>query len=253
MRFLIFLILGLVGQVICFAQSIKPTEQDLRYSKEFERSLLDLWVAEAKKPTPLVVYFHGGGFKKGDKKFFQNNPMLRKYYPKGISFASVNYPFLGQVEGRHLKILNHCVEAIRFLKIHSKKYNLDEESISVMGNSAGALITCHVGHAHNLGIRSIFPIQQPMGTPLITIPFLRKEGPPILVYNRSNRDDRVHHPDNAIFVKKKCDLLGVECQVYGVEGSGLPVLPKEVDVNDLAMEFFKQSWQKQRNKKQNND
>ena len=114
MRFLIILIFGLLGQVICFAQSIKPTEQDLRYSKEFERSLLDLWVADAKKPTPLVVYFHGGGFKKGDKKFFQINPMVRKYYPKGISFASVNYPFLGQVEGRHLKILTIVLRRFSF-------------------------------------------------------------------------------------------------------------------------------------------
>jgi hypothetical protein len=51
-------------------------------------------------------------------------------------------------------------------------------------------------------IRSLFPIQQPMGTPLLTIAYLRKGGPPIFVYNRSDRNDRVHHPDNALFVKK---------------------------------------------------
>ena len=227
---------------VCFGQSIQPTHRNLRYSKEFDRSVLDLWTVKGKKAAPLVVYFHGGGFKTGDKAFFSRSSMLRKYHPQGVAFTSVNYPFLVHVEKDYLKIMNHCAEAIRFLKENSAKYNLDPNRISVSGGSAGAIITCHVGHAHDLGIRSLFPIQQPMGTPLLTIPYLRKGGPPIFVYNRSDRNDRVHHPDNALFVKKKCDLIGVECIAYGVEGSGLPLLPKRSTVNDLAMKFFKKSW-----------
>ena len=93
-----------------------------------------------------------------------------------------------------------------------------------------------------------------MGTPLLTIPYLRKGGPPIFIYNRSGRNDRVHHPDNALFVKKKCDLLGVECTAYGVKGSGLPVVPADKDVNELAMKFFQKSWKKtSRKKKKSND
>ena len=233
----------------CFGQSIQPTHRNLRYSKEFDRSVLDLWTVKVKKPAPLVVYFHGGGFKTGDKSFFSRSSMLRNYHPKGIAFASVNYPFLIHVEKDYLEIMNHCAEAIRFLKENSAKYNLDPNRISVSGGSAGAIITCHVGHAHDLGIRSLFPIQQPMGTPLLTIPYLRKGGPPIFIYNRSGRNDRVHHPDNALFVKKKCDLLGVECTAYGVRGSGLPELPEGKNVSDLAINFFRNSWQKKTKKK----
>ena len=240
--FLPFIYLLFFSLISAFGQAVKPTLTDLRYSDEYERSVLDLWLADSSKPAPLVIYFHGGGFKTGDKKFFQRSPMLQKYFWEGVSFASVNYPFLKQVGGKHLKILDHCPVAIRFLKQNSKKHNLDTEKISVMGNSAGALITCHVGHAFDLGVRSIFPIQQPMGTPLVTIPRLRKGGPPIFVYNRSGPKDRVHHPDNAIFVKRKCDSLGIECIAYGVKGSGLPVLPEGNEVNDLAMKFFQKSW-----------
>jgi len=239
----ILTLLSLLGPV-CFGQSIQPTHRNLRYSKEFDRSVLDLWTVKGKRPAPLVVYFHGGGFKTGDKAFFSRSSMLRQYHPQGVAFASVNYPFLVHVEKDYLKIMNHCAEAIRFLKENSAKYNLDPKRISVSGGSAGAIITCHVGHAHDLGIRSLFPIQQPMGTPLLTIPYLRKGGPPIFVYNRSNRNDRVHHPDNALFVKKKCELLGVECIVYGVKGSGLPVLPADQDIQELAMKFFQDSWKK---------
>ena len=229
---------------ICFGQQLPPTHPDLRYSKEYERSTLDLWVVKGKESAPLVVYFHGGGFKFGDKALFHRSSTLRKYHPRGIAFASVNYPYLKQVGQDYLKIMNHCAEAIRFLKSNSAKYNLDPKRISVSGVSAGALITCYVGHAHDLGIRSLFSIQQPMGTPLLTIPYLRKGGPPVFVYNSSDRNDRVHHPDNALFVKKKCNLLGVDCTAYGVKDSGLSVLPEGVSAGDLAMEFFRKSWKK---------
>jgi predicted esterase len=244
----IFSLLSLLCPV-CFGQPLQPTHRNLRYSKEFDRSVLDLWTVKGKKPAPLVVYFHGGGFKVGDKAFFSRSSMLRKYHPQGVAFASVNYPFLVHVGKDYLKIMNHCAEAIHFLKSNSAKYNLDSDRISVSGGSAGAIITCHVGHAHDLGIRSLFPIQQPMGTPLLTIPYLRKGGPPIFVYNRSGRNDRVHHPDNALFVKKKCDLLGVECTAYGSKGSGLPVLPEGKEINDLAMDFFCDSWKNEGNKR----
>ena len=102
--FLAFIYLLVSGAISSFGQAVNPTLANLRYSGEYERSVLDLWLADSEKPTPLVIYFHGGGFKTGDKKFFQRSPMLRKYFRQGVSFASVNYPFLKQVGGKHLKI-----------------------------------------------------------------------------------------------------------------------------------------------------
>ena len=49
--------------LICYVQSQTPTKTNIRYSQKFERSELDLWLAESKKPTPLVINFHGGGFR----------------------------------------------------------------------------------------------------------------------------------------------------------------------------------------------
>ena len=89
---------------ICFGQQLPPTHPDLRYSKEYERSTLDLWVVKGKESAPLVVYFHGGGFKFGDKALFHRSSALRKYHPRGVAFASVNYPYLKQVGQDYLKI-----------------------------------------------------------------------------------------------------------------------------------------------------
>jgi len=231
----------------CQVQSQKPTKTDIRYSKDFERSILDLWLAESKKPTPLVINFHGGGFRVGDKRIFTKSPMLKKNFPDGVSFASVNYPYVQQVNGNYFKILEHCAESIEFLKKNAKEYNIDINRISIMGNSAGALITCYLGHAKKLGIKSIFPIQQPKGTPLIT-PFFREDGPSVMVYNRSGKADQIHHPDFALMIRKRCEELGIECHAYGVAGTGLDQLPKGENLYDLAMDFFRKSWNEEKRK-----
>ena len=33
----------------------------------YERNVVDLWKAKSERPTPLVVFIHGGGFRGGDK------------------------------------------------------------------------------------------------------------------------------------------------------------------------------------------
>ena len=229
--------------VSCFGQSVSPTKADLRYSKEFERSLLDLWLADSEKPTPLVVNFHGGGFKIGDKRSLQRNQILRSYLPRGVSFASVNYPFIQQVDGNYSRILEHCAESILFIQKNARKFNIDPNRISVMGNSAGALITCYLGHAKKLKIRSIFPTQHPKGPPLL-LPLFRSDGPAVMVYNRSGKGDKIHHPDFAIMVRERCKELGVRCLAYGVRGTGLKTLSDGESIHDLAMEFFQKSWKK---------
>ena len=176
--------------------------------------MLDLWTVKSSKLVPLVVYFHGGGFNHGDKTMFYKNQFLQ-YHAKGVAFASVNYPFLVHADRDHFKIMDHCAEAIRFLQANAKKYNIDKKRISVMGASAGALISCHLGHGHDLSLSSVFAFQQPKGTPLMTYPKLRKDGPPIILYTGSGTNGLIHHPDNAKLVHKRCKELGVKSPSMG--------------------------------------
>ena len=122
----------------CYAQSQAPTKKDIRYSQEFERSILDLWLAESKKPTPLVVNFHGGGFRMGDKGLFNRNPILKNTYR--VSF-DVNY-LVQQVDGNYTKFTLY--KSIRFLKRMPKtKYRYQ----SNFGD--GHLITCYLAMPRN--------------------------------------------------------------------------------------------------------
>ena len=67
MKLLTILLCPLVLLLGSLVSAAEPTHANLRYSKDYDRSVLDLWTVKSSKPTPLVVYFHGGGFNHGDK------------------------------------------------------------------------------------------------------------------------------------------------------------------------------------------
>ena len=52
------------------------------------RQVLDFYRAKSDKPTPVVFYIHGGGWRGGDKK---TNPQA--FLDKGISVAAINYRY----------------------------------------------------------------------------------------------------------------------------------------------------------------
>jgi len=220
----------------------EPTHKNVRYSKEYERSVMDIWTVKSDKPAPLVVYFHGGGFTAGDKQAFHRSPFIKKYHPEGVAFATVNYPFREHTGNSVMAILKHTAEAIKFLRSSARKYNIDSKRISVMGSSAGALISEYLGHGAKLSIRSVFANQQPMGTPILIVPILHKGGPSIVVYNSSGPGDNVHHPDNARAVYNRCKRIGVHCELYGSKQSGLPEVPKGRAIHDVVMKVFYSTW-----------
>jgi acetyl esterase/lipase len=54
-----------------------------------ERHVLDLWKAKSEKPTPLVVFIHGGGFRAGSKDQL-SVALLEGLLAKGISVMAIN-------------------------------------------------------------------------------------------------------------------------------------------------------------------
>jgi acetyl esterase len=124
-----------------------PTAADAKYGPH-ERNVLDFWRAPGEGPRPLIVFIHGGGFVAGDKRQFP--PALqREALAAGISFASVNYRFVGdgtifpapQQDG---------ARAIQFLRSKASEWNIDPKRIGAFGGSAGAGISLWVGYHDDL-------------------------------------------------------------------------------------------------------
>ncbi len=114
-----------------------PTHAGVRYGKH-KRNVLDLYIAESDKPTPLVVYIHGGGFRGGDKRSINAN-LLRQLRAKRVSMAAFNYRLTQTAP--YPAAMHDCARALQFVRYHAKTYNIDRARIAATGGSAGAGIS----------------------------------------------------------------------------------------------------------------
>lgn len=141
------LILGALSPLSATAQEKKqpppqptPTVANLSYGKH-ERQVIDFWQAKSDKPTPLVLYIHGGGWRGGDKSGF-NGTIIKQYLDAGISVAAINYRYIQQAV--EMKIdppvkapLEDAARALQVIRSKAGEWNLDKKRIGATGGSAG--------------------------------------------------------------------------------------------------------------------
>jgi acetyl esterase/lipase len=128
------LALALLSPVV---RADQPKEQlNVPYGKHV-RQVLDFYPAKSDKPTPLVFFIHGGGWRGGDKKF---NP--RPFLSKGISVVAINYRYVqngveDKVEPPVKAPLEDAAHALQFVRSKAKEWNIDKTRIGATGGSAG--------------------------------------------------------------------------------------------------------------------
>lgn len=92
-------------------------------------------------PMPAFVWIHGGGWQGGTKEggARQVAPMVRE----GFVGATIQYRLTG--EAAFPAQIEDCKCAIRYLRAHAEKYNLDPDRIAVGGSSAGGHLVALLG------------------------------------------------------------------------------------------------------------
>ena len=125
-----------------------PTHADVAYGSD-PRNILDLWLVPSKKPTPLLIYIHGGGFRGGDKSKI-NSALIKNMMKEGISVASINYRLTEQgllAKGKNMypAPMHDGARAIQFLRYNASKYNLDKAKFAASGGSAGGCMLMWLG------------------------------------------------------------------------------------------------------------
>ena len=80
------------------------------------------------------MWIHGGGWRQGDKAGVQQKPQA--FVDKGLVFVSINYRFVPQVTVKEMT--GDVAKAIRWVHDHAQDYGGKQDSIFVMGHSAGA-------------------------------------------------------------------------------------------------------------------
>jgi acetyl esterase len=252
-----------------------PTYADVKYGPH-ERNALDLWLAKSDKPTPLVVFIHGGGFVRGGKSG-ASPESIRRCLDAGVSFMAINYRFLQHAPIQD--ILRDAARAIQFVRLNAAQYNLDPKRVASHGGSAGAGTSLWLAvHDDLADPKSDDPVlrqssriaaagcmngqatydmtewekvvgkfkpewirgededvkfyrfknhddfKMPEGKKILAdcsmISQITKDDPPIIMTctmpdgEPQSRGQLVHHPRHAQAVKKRCDEVGVKCEIH---------------------------------------
>lgn len=136
-----------IFQVIAQKQNAAQTEKpkpDIENGKygPYERNVFDLWKPKSKKPTPLVVYIHGGGLRSGDKSGISPN-QLTQMLKAGLAVMAINYRLTPEVVfPQHFM---DSARAIQYARFNAKEFNIDPKKIAATGGSAGGLTSLWIG------------------------------------------------------------------------------------------------------------
>lgn len=97
------------------------------------------------KRYPLLIWIHGGAWKRGSKdNIVKKNPLLLKSVTKeGYALASIDYRL--SKEASFPKPIQDINDAINFLYDNADKYNIDAKEVVVMGRSAGGHLAEFMG------------------------------------------------------------------------------------------------------------
>jgi acetyl esterase/lipase len=111
------------------------TYRDIPYAAgDNPRQTLDVHTISGAKDRPVVLFIHGGGWRRGDKGGVGLKPGW--LIEQGYILVSINYRFVPDVTIPEMT--GDVARAIRWTREHAAEYGGAGEKIVVMGHSAGA-------------------------------------------------------------------------------------------------------------------
>lgn len=124
---------------------------DIAYGTEYPNSYLDITYPDSNTEIdrPTLFYFHGGGFFGGSKNMgdpmaaSEATALIDDLCAQGYNIVNVDYAL---VPDHHFPVpLLQMNEAIRFIAEHKDEYHINMDNITLMGSSAGAIMTAQYG------------------------------------------------------------------------------------------------------------
>ena len=120
-----------------------PGKQTMAYGSD-PLQQLDFYPAQTgDKRAPLVVFVHGGGWKRGSKDNADGSWKAPHYTAAGYAYASINYRLVpaNTVEDE----ASDVAASLRYLIDNAARLGFDPSRIIIMGHSAGAHLVALVG------------------------------------------------------------------------------------------------------------
>ena len=140
------LALPMVAEVVAVEPAAAATQganrkQVLSYGTD-KLQQIEYWSGAARN-APLVVFVHGGGWKRGDMTMMDGSAKLTDWQGKGYAVASLDYRLVPQatVEQQAADVSS----AVAYLRSHAATFGFDPSRIVLIGHSAGAHLVALVG------------------------------------------------------------------------------------------------------------
>jgi len=113
---------------------------------ETERCKLDIYIPKtvASRPSPVIVYFYGGGLVEGDKTegwVDGSNNFGYQFIKNGVAMVMVNYGLSGQHGTKWPAYIQDAAAAVAWVAKNISHYGGDSSRIFVAGFSAGGYLT----------------------------------------------------------------------------------------------------------------
>jgi acetyl esterase/lipase len=91
------------------------------------------------RPAPLIVFLHGGGWKKGNRADML--PLLIDFAKQGYITATVSYRF-----GPYPQCVEDISDVVNWFYNHGEEYGYDPDRIALAGGSAGGHLAMMAGY-----------------------------------------------------------------------------------------------------------
>ena len=133
--------LAMLGAPI-LARQRADAPQTIAYGSEALQRL-DLWTPQGTQRAPLVMFVHGGGWKRGSKDNAVSRALPAHLLAQGYAFAAIDYRLVpgASVEQQ----AGDVAAALAALLARSDSLGIDRGRVVLMGHSAGAHLVALVG------------------------------------------------------------------------------------------------------------
>ena len=133
--------LAMLGAPI-LARQRADAPQTIAYGSEALQRL-DLWTPQGAQKAPLVMFVHGGGWKRGSKDNAVSRALPAHLLAQGYAFAAIDYRLVPDASVEQQA--GDVAAALAALLARSDSLGIDRGRVVLMGHSAGAHLVALVG------------------------------------------------------------------------------------------------------------
>lgn len=234
---------------------------NLAYRQGNDAWRLDLAMPKSKSdtPRPAIVFVHGGGWTKGDKRSNLFIGQALKFASQGYVCVSVNY----RLDSAKLPCIEDVKCAVRWLRAHATEYNLDPKRIGAYGNSAGAHLVVMLGLSNSekklegdgpweefsSGVQAVAASATPTRPSLrngseearkliAPMSYVDANAPPMLLFHEvSDRIVDVSNSDDLVQALRESGAKDIQYERY-TDGSGHAVFSRNLNKTQPMMARF---------------